>query len=374
MSEKLLSIIIPSYNMEEYLDRCISSLIVEDESLLTKLDIIIVNDGSKDRTSEIAHDYEAKHPDVICVIDKPNGHYGSCINAGLKIAGGTYVKVLDADDWFKTACFQEFLKNIASLENESHPDLILNDFELVDANRNANFGITLPFDSAAGIQNMEALWHLNFPLHMPSVTYRTAIVKELGYRQSEGIPYTDNEWILYPLVKAKTFMYVAQEVYRYYVGREGQSMSKASFSAQSYAAKKVLIASGLERLESGVYDDVEQSRIAKMIISWITSIYMFIILTAPFNEKNLMLKEVDDWLRNFSLQYYNRTENIRYPNHGPWHFNILARLRKEHTLPYWYVISICVTARIIRGINLLKRFVFSLFINSDVKKRKYSED
>ena len=84
---KTLTIIIPSYNMEKYLDRCLSSLIIDD-GLMDLLEALIINDGSKDRTSEIGHQYETKYPGTFRVIDKENGHYGSCINRGLTEAKG----------------------------------------------------------------------------------------------------------------------------------------------------------------------------------------------------------------------------------------------------------------------------------------------
>ena len=97
--DKLLTIVIPSYNMEKYLDRCLSSLIVSDEKMQC-LEVLVINDGSKDRTSEIAHTYEERFPGTFRVVDKENGHYGSCVNRGLKEARGTFIKVLDADDYF----------------------------------------------------------------------------------------------------------------------------------------------------------------------------------------------------------------------------------------------------------------------------------
>ena len=91
--DKILSIIVPSYNMEAFLDRSLSSLIV-GTPLMERLEVLVVNDGSKDRTSEIAHGYESRIPGTFRVIDKANGHYGSCVNAALAVAEGTYVKVL----------------------------------------------------------------------------------------------------------------------------------------------------------------------------------------------------------------------------------------------------------------------------------------
>ena len=106
---KILSIIVPSYNMEAYLPKCLGSLIIDEQELLQKLDVIVVNDGSKDRTSEIAHEFETKYPGVFRVVDKTNGHYGSCINAGLAVATGTFIKVLDADDYYLTDIFKDYL-------------------------------------------------------------------------------------------------------------------------------------------------------------------------------------------------------------------------------------------------------------------------
>ena len=97
MSAKLLTVIVPSYNMEKYLLKCLGSLIVAPE-LMERIEVIVVNDGSTDRTSEIAHSFEVKFPGVFRVIDKENGHYGSCVNAGLKMASGVFAKILDADD------------------------------------------------------------------------------------------------------------------------------------------------------------------------------------------------------------------------------------------------------------------------------------
>ena len=105
--EKLLTLIIPTYNMEKYLRTCLGSLIIGEWQEL--LEVLVINDGSKDSSSAIAHEYANKHPESFHVIDKENGNYGSCVNRGLKEATGKYVKVLDADDSFDTANFENYL-------------------------------------------------------------------------------------------------------------------------------------------------------------------------------------------------------------------------------------------------------------------------
>lgn len=82
--EKILTIVIPTYNMQDYLRRCLDSLIVPEEQM-KHLEVLVVNDGSKDNSSAIAHEYQDKYPDTFRVIDKENGNYGSCVNRGLRM-------------------------------------------------------------------------------------------------------------------------------------------------------------------------------------------------------------------------------------------------------------------------------------------------
>ena len=102
MTQNVLTVIIPMYNMERYIDQCLSSLLCGEEA--EALEVLVVNDGSTDDSPRIAHAYEARHPNVFRVIDKPNGHYGSCVNRALAEATGKYVKVLDADDLSHNKC------------------------------------------------------------------------------------------------------------------------------------------------------------------------------------------------------------------------------------------------------------------------------
>lgn len=95
--KKVVSIIILVYNKAEYLDWCISSLIGKN---IAKAEIIVVNDGSTGSTLQIAHMWADKYSSVI-IVDKENAHQGSCINAGMQIATGKYVRMFDGDDFFK---------------------------------------------------------------------------------------------------------------------------------------------------------------------------------------------------------------------------------------------------------------------------------
>ena len=121
--------------MERYLRKCLSSICVADACLFDLLDIIVVNDGSTDSTLAIAHEFENRYPSVFRVIDKPNGHYGSCVNCGLAASTGCYVKILDADDSFDTENFARFLADLQALsQNKQAADVVLSDSVCVNEN------------------------------------------------------------------------------------------------------------------------------------------------------------------------------------------------------------------------------------------------
>ena len=111
---KYISFAIPCYNSEAYMDKAIESILKGGEDV----EIIIVNDGSKDRTSEIAHQYEAKYPTIIKAVDKENGGHGDAVNTGLANATGLYFKVVDSDDWVDEAALKKILETLHKLVDE----------------------------------------------------------------------------------------------------------------------------------------------------------------------------------------------------------------------------------------------------------------
>ncbi len=217
---KLLTIVIPTYNMQDYLSRCLDSLIVSSE-LMEQMEVLVVNDGSKDNSSAIGHEYESRFPETFRVIDKENGNYGSCVNMGLAEAKGTYIKVLDADDWFDSAAFSRFL----GMLKEATADLILTPFNTVDALSGQS--------SLAYHPNLEEGKVYRFPdctfdevgvYMMHAITYRVGLLRSISYVQTEGISYTDTEWSYNPLYAVKSMSFYDCTVYQYLVGREGQTM------------------------------------------------------------------------------------------------------------------------------------------------------
>lgn len=224
MSKKILSVIVPSYNMEGYLPKCLGSLVVAPR-LMDRMEVLVVNDGSQDRTSEIAHEFANKWPQTFIVIDKANGNYGSCVNAALPCANGEYVKILDADDSFETNDFCRFIRFLDGVAQGT--DVVFSDYVTVDSSnvKMNRVRFQFPPDRNFGIDEIIKCAE-NVAMH--AIAYRTDILRAIGYHQSEGISFTDTEWCFAPMSAVRSAVYFPHVVYRYLVGREGQTVSRAS--------------------------------------------------------------------------------------------------------------------------------------------------
>ena len=222
---KLLTLAISAYNMQEYLGKCLDSVTRPD--IPDTLEVIIVNDGSKDKTSEIAHQYEKRFNSIVRVIDKENGHYGSCINKALEVATGKYFRPLDADDWMNTDALVSLL---SLLENNDNDLIVTTHTNYLDNNRVNH--IKIP-DSII-VNKKYDLKTLDFQkekidcfLKMHTMTYKTSILKNMSLKLSTGISYTDSEYCMFPLDKANSVIFYNLDLYQYNLSREGQTMQQS---------------------------------------------------------------------------------------------------------------------------------------------------
>lgn len=207
--------------MERYLAACLDSLLITG---LQRIEVIIVNDGSIDSSPGIAASYGERYPNVFRVVNKENGNYGSCINRGLKEAVGKYVKVLDADDSFDTANFCEFVDFLDSVD----ADLILSDYVEVDEQGGVTGKHDYDFPVDVELKFKDICTTGTFKnMQMHAVTYRRQMLVDMGYVQSEGVSYTDQQWIFIPMVRVRSVRRFGKCVYRYLLGRVGQTMDPA---------------------------------------------------------------------------------------------------------------------------------------------------
>lgn len=319
--EKILTIIIPTYNMEKYIANCCNSLLVSEE-LLKKLEVLIINDGSKDKSSIIAHDYQKKYSDIFFVIDKENGNYGSCINEGLKIARGKYIKILDSDDTFYTSNFSDYL---TLLEN-TDDDLILSDYDMVDSSGKVFIHDTYPFESNKSLEIDQFSKNIYPYFAMHAVAYKLENLLKLNYKQTEGISYTDQEWIFLPMSNVRTFIYFDKPVYKYLVGRDGQTVNPETHAKNIQMEIKVSekIIQDYINHRNTIYN---KDYIENKLYERCNIIYRFYLINykkfVNFND----LIDYDNYLKEKLPEVYNKLANKKeIPN-----FRYIKSWRKHHS-------------------------------------------
>ncbi|MCF2655725.1 glycosyltransferase family 2 protein [Lacrimispora saccharolytica] len=223
---KLLTIAIPSYNSENYLSKCIESLLPGGEDV----EILVVNDGSKDNTSAIGHEYEAKYPGIVKVIDKENGGHGSAVNAGVEHATGLFFKVVDSDDWVKKSAYLEILEKLKDFAgSDVIIDMLISNFvyekEGAAKKKVMRYAHALPKDTVFTWNDVGHFFKGQYIL-MHSVIYRTKLLRECGMKLPDHTFYVDNIFVYEPLPYVKNMYYMDVNFYRYYIGREDQSVNE----------------------------------------------------------------------------------------------------------------------------------------------------
>ena len=234
---KTLSIAIPVYNTEKYVKRSVDSILVKD--IINDIEIILVNDGSKDRSIDILKEYEKKYPETVVVIDKENGGHGSTINSALKVATGKYFRVLDSDDWFNSRDLVTFVNN---LKNEDVDLVITNyrkEFVYNGASEKIKWkkledGKTYNFDEF----DLSLLDKEYFV--MANSTYKTEILREAKLNLLEKTFYVDMQYNIVPILCVKNFKFMKLDIYRYFIGRPDQSMNLDNFVKNRANHEKVM--------------------------------------------------------------------------------------------------------------------------------------
>lgn len=258
--------------MENYLCRCLDSLIINDSNTLQLLEAIVVNDGSKDASSKIAHQYAERYPECFKVIDKENGNYGSCVNVGIEHATGQYVRLLDADDWFNTDGLLSFLKCLSVIEE---CDIVITNYTKQYSNgisktlvaNNVKYGYIYEMSKLdfQQLNNPDMLW-------MHAITLNTKFAQRINWKNQTGISYTDAEYCYFPLSYADRICFLDINLYQYFLGREGQTVSNDSIRKGQEAFYKVGIRL-LRDLNSRNFPDSKEKSLSLIISNVVYNIY-----------------------------------------------------------------------------------------------------
>lgn len=300
---KTLTIVVPSYNTEKYMDECLPTML--DAHSIDDIEILLVNDGSKDHTAEKALEYQRKYPNSVRVISKENGGHGSVINRGIEEAAGKYFKVIDGDDWVKT----EGLDQLVSELRSSDADLITNPMYVHDLRSGEDtFSDVTHDDSLYGSEHeFEDVCGKLSGLFIHNITYRTGILRDNGIKVQEHCYYEDKEFDIYPLPYVQTIKLLDFPVYVYRVGSGTQSISKESLLRNKDMHYRIL--SNLIAYYSNLEGVGDQTRlfIKKSVDQMMISNYGLFYRLDYGSTARSMLKDFDKKLRKDFPEYYQES-------------------------------------------------------------------
>lgn len=226
---KLITFAVPCYNSAAYMDHCVRTLLTGGDDI----EIILVDDGStKDDTPAICDRYQAEYPDIVRAIHQENGGHGEGVNQGLRHAQGMYYKVVDSDDWLDTAALAKVMEKLREFSKLPAPvDMVIANYvyEHVEDNTHKAMGYRNVFPTGQ-IFTWDDIGHFRASqyLLMHSVIYRTQLLRDCGLILPKHTFYVDNIFVYQPLPQVKTIYYMNLDLYRYFIGREDQSVNEAN--------------------------------------------------------------------------------------------------------------------------------------------------
>ena len=251
---KYISFAIPCYNSEAYMAQAIESILPGGEDV----EILIVNDGSKDRTAEIGKEYEEKYPGIVKLINKENGGHGDAVNAGLSHASGKYFKVVDSDDWVDRISLMKILNVLKNFEEkEQEVDMLIANYVYekvgMEHKKVIRYDNVLPENQILKWDEI-GQFRVGQYILMHSVIYRTDMLKLCQLTLPKHTFYVDNIYVYYPLPHVRTLYYMNVDFYRYFIGREDQSVNEkvmiSRIDQQIFVTKTMIDMYELRRIQS----------------------------------------------------------------------------------------------------------------------------
>lgn len=224
---KLLTFAVPCYNSADYMENCINSLLVGGESV----EILIIDDGSKDDTAKIADRLAAANPTIVKAIHQPNGGHGEAVNTGIRNATGLYFKVVDSDDHVSAKAYMEILKKLDEYSKaDNQLDMLISNFVYdkagVKKKHVMKYTSVLPVNKVFGWEEAGRFKKGQYIL-MHSVIYRTKLLRDCKIQLPKHTFYVDNIYVFEPMTHVHRMYYMDVNFYMYFIGRDDQSVNES---------------------------------------------------------------------------------------------------------------------------------------------------
>lgn len=309
---KLLTVTVPCYNSQDYMEACIESLLAGGE----KVEIIIIDDGSKDNTGAIADKYVEKYPSIVRVVHQENGGHGEGINQGLAHATGKYFKVVDSDDTLSTD-FPKFLEKLEECDKEGGVDLFVTNYYYVHSDgkgdRSINYSTSLPEGRIFSWADTKP-FRLHQLLTIHSCTFRTEAMRKWTHRLPKHVFYEDNLMVYQTLPHVQKLYYMNSDLYRYWIGRPDQSVQKAVMMKR-YTHQLLVTRMCFEACH---LDDIKDKMLKKYLKHELFMMFGISILYARLHkskEVDAVLEQMWDECRAYDEKWANH-----FRNHTPLWF------------------------------------------------------
>lgn len=277
MTQKLLTVTVPCYNSQDYMEKCIESLLVGGE----RVEIIIIDDGSTDNTGKIADEYGEKYPSIVKVVHQENGGHGEGINRGVAHATGKYFKVVDSDDAM-SADFPAFLDALESCESEGGVDVVITNYYYVHTDgigdRSIDYSNALPKNRIFGWSETRP-FHIHQMLTIHSCTFRTEHMKKWSEPLPKKVFYEDNLMVCKTLIHTERLYYFPSDLYRYWIGRPDQSVQE-NVSKKRYSHHILVAKSSFKSVN---FDEIKEPMLKKYIKH---ELFMLFGITIMFTRLN----------------------------------------------------------------------------------------
>ena len=305
---KLLSVVIPCYNSQEYMKYCIESLLPGGEDV----ELLIVNDGSSDKTAEIADEYEKAYPSIIRAIHQENGGHGEAVNTGIKNATGLYLKVVDSDDWVDTRAYLKILKTLKEFSDEDKSiDMFISNF--VYEKESSKFKKVIKYDDVLP-EGKVFTWDdigkfkKGQYILMHSVIYRTQLLRDCNLVLPKHTFYVDNLFVYVPLKHVKNMYYLNVDFYRYLIGRDDQSVNESIMIRridQQIKVNKLMI----DQID---LQSIENESLYRYMLSYleiITVVSGILLIRSGTKENLVKKKELWEYIKEKDIKVYR---SLRY--------------------------------------------------------------
>lgn len=297
--EKILTFSIAAYNVEKYLEKLLKSIL--DASNHELVEVLVVSDGSKDRTVQIAKEYEASYPEIVRLIDKENGGHGSTINRGIKEAKGVYFKAIDGDDWVDSDALERLLNCLPQIDS----DLVLMDYKTCYEGgedvleKTSKLEPLKTFDFDRVVSTIEYMrYH--------AVIYRTKMLQDNKIHLDEHCFYVDSEFMLFTIPFIHTITYVPYPLYCYRIGLGEQSVS--AVGRRKHIADGDRVEESLLKFYRKLPNDISKERksyIENGIAAHCTFHVNSLMMCEESKENKQKIKMLDRRIKKTSVSIYN---------------------------------------------------------------------